>query len=178
MTLRWIDRLGVLLRADAHGALEALEDSGRVLRQHLRDAELEVLQKRARVEALREEEARLEREAERLVGEIRGLDEDVALALEGGGDDLARFALRRLLPKQREAGAARARAGEVRTAREKLAARLATQEEALVTLRARVRAHAAGAPAGAGVCGEGGEAAVADEEVELELLRRRGGRTG
>ena len=38
-----LDRMARLVRADAHGVVEALEDRGLLLRQHLRDAEAEVL---------------------------------------------------------------------------------------------------------------------------------------
>ena len=41
--------------------------------------------------------------------EIRALDEDVALALAGGKDELARFAIRRLLPRRAEVKALAAR---------------------------------------------------------------------
>ena len=44
--------------------------------------------------------------------EIRSLDEDVALALASGKDDLARFAIRRLLPKRAEVKALAARIAE------------------------------------------------------------------
>ena len=96
----------------------------------------------------------------------------MALALAGGRDDLARFALRRLLPRRRERDARAAALADVREERAQGTERLAAQERAFEELRARVRARlAAGAPEG-----EGdellGPALADDEEVEIELLRR------
>ena len=58
MTLRLIERIALLLRADAHGVVDALEERSLLLKQALRDAELDLLEKRAHVEALEREEER------------------------------------------------------------------------------------------------------------------------
>lgn len=42
------DRLSTLLRADVHGMVDALEDPSLILRQALREAEGELVRKRAR----------------------------------------------------------------------------------------------------------------------------------
>jgi len=166
------DRLSTWLRAEAHGALEGVEERGLLVRQHLRDAELELLQKRARVEALAEEAARTRAAAAQLAPERARLDEDVALALAGGKDDLARFALRRLLALRREGDALETQAAELADARARLAATLAEQEAELERLRASARAFCAvrGRSPGDDPLAP---PPIADEEVELELLRRR-----
>ena len=172
MPQTFIDRVATLVRADAHGVVDALEERALLLKQHLRDAELELVEKRARLEGLGAEAARLEDAVARRTRELDALDEDVALALAGGKDDLARFAIRRLLPLRREREGLEEALRGVRAAHDELAARLAEQEHAFRDLRVRVRARLA-EPAATG--GEDGDApAVSDEEVELELLRRRG----
>src|SRR5258705_9374141 len=112
MVLRLFDRIGTLLRADAHGIVESLEERSLLLKQYVREAELELNRKRARLEAVREEEKQLRDLLGRRTEEIRALDEDVALALGSGKDDLARFAIRRLLPRRAEATALAARTAE------------------------------------------------------------------
>ncbi|HSJ99538.1 MAG TPA: PspA/IM30 family protein, partial [Myxococcota bacterium] len=102
MTLRLFDRIALLLRADAHGVVDALEERSLLLKQAVRDAELELLQKRARVDALRQEEERVRERAARCGAALTALDEDVELALAGGREELARFAIRRLLPLRAE----------------------------------------------------------------------------
>jgi len=173
--MRLFDRIATMLRADAHGVVESLEERSLLLKQYLREAEIELNQKRARLEAVREEEKRLGEASTRTAQEVAALDEDVALALAGGKDDLARFAIRRLLPRRGEMKALQARIAERGAEALALAERLAAQEVQFESLRARVRAellresersdsswpHPCAAP-------------VADEEVEIELLRRRG----
>ena len=50
MAIRLIDRMSRLVAADAHGLVESLEDRTLLLKQHLREAELELQHKRARIE--------------------------------------------------------------------------------------------------------------------------------
>lgn len=172
MAIRFTQRLSRLIRADAHGIIESLEDRSLLLKQHLREAELALQEKRARLTTLGDEEQRLGEDSKRLERRLHALDEDTQLALAGGREDLARFAIRKLLPKQREAAALHARIDEIRSERESLAPKLATQEAELDDLRARVRhqlAADARAATGPELCPEW---RAADEEVEMELLRR------
>ena len=178
MTLRIFDRMATLLRADAHGVLEALEERSLLLKQHLREAELELLQKRARLDGLNGEDERLTSALERRTAEAGALDEDVRLALAGGKDDLAKFAIRRLLPKRREVEALTAARSQVREARDRLADKLAEQEHAFEELRDRVNARLAESRDGAPARADEPPVAVTDEEVELELLRRQGEQGG
>jgi phage shock protein A len=170
--MRFFDRLSLLVKSDAHGIIDGLEERSLLLKQNLREAELELTRKRARAEALEEEERRLGDEAERLEAQIASLDGDVELALEGGEDELARFAVRRLLPLREAHDSVRTRMAEIADSRVRLVERLETQQSEFDQLTSQVRARLAAAaedrasPRAAG-------AAVMDEEVELELLRRR-----
>ncbi len=173
MAIKLLDRMTTLLKADAHGVVEALEDRALLVKQYLREAELELLQKRARCEALTDEERRISEEIERLRSEANALDEDVALALEQQKEDLARFAMRRLLSRRKDLVQLEAQLCEVRETREALRERLEAQECAFEKMRQRARARLDAFRHGDD-CGSWlGEPAVADEEVELELLRRR-----
>ena len=169
--MKWFDRLTTLVKADAHGVLEQLEERSLLAKQHLREAELEVTRKRARSEALEEETRRIADEVERIQAELASLDEDVELALTGGKDELARFALRRLLPKRRNLTALRQRGAEIAEERARLSAKLDAQERELEELERRVRARL-GAESQAARGDALTEIPPADEEVEIELLRR------
>jgi len=166
------DRIATLLRADAHGVVGALEDRALLLEQSLREAELDLLGKRARLETLEREEARVRERAERVRAAIAALDEDVELALAGEREELARFAIRRLLPLRDERAALEREAASLAGARSALAERLARQEPELEELRARVRARLAQGP-GPGGPDPFAPPPVDEAEVELELLRRR-----
>ena len=50
--MSWLTRTATLLRADAHGVVDALEDKALMLRQHVREAAAELGRKRCHVEAL------------------------------------------------------------------------------------------------------------------------------
>lgn len=170
--MNFLDRLGLLVRADAHGVLEQLEERSLLAKQHLREAELELDRKRAQVDALEDESRRLADEAQRVEADVAALDADVELALAGGRDELARFAVRKLLPLRRSAESARNRIADLDEQRARLGATLAEQEQQLEALRAQVRARLAAAH-GEGEGGFARPAPAADEEIELELLRRR-----
>jgi phage shock protein A len=173
MALKLFDRVATLVKADAHGVIESLEERSLLLKQYLREAEIELNHKRARLEAVRDDEKRLRDALARCAEEIQALDEDIALALAGGKDDLARFAIRRLLPRRHEAAALRTQIEQRGAEAQGLAERLAAQQAEFDSLRVRVRAELARAsdaqPAAPWRC----EASVPDEEVELELMRRR-----
>jgi phage shock protein A len=176
--MTFLQRFLSLARADAHGVLDSLEDRGLVLRQCLREAELEVARKRARLEELESALELLGRHREQLSARLAALDDDVRLALAQNQDELARFAVRRVLAGRRQLERNELDARELREERAKLAEKLDVQARELEELRDRVRealAEQRAAHSGelvdcaASAAGFG----VRDEEVELELLRRR-----
>jgi len=171
--MKLFDRMTTLIKADAHGVVDALEERSLLLRQHVREAELELLQKRARVEVLAEEEARLRDELGRCGKRIAALEEDIALALDGEKEELARFAIRRMIPERKEQTALEAQIAEVDETRAKLAKRLEEQEGQFESLRQRARTHLADASRRDDDLQGLAPPAVADEEVELEILRRQ-----
>lgn len=171
--MKLFDRVARLLMADAHGVLDSVEDRALLLKQYLREAEIALERTRARLDALREDEKRIGGALARCDDEVRALDADIALALSGGKDDLARFAIRRLLPRRAEAAAWQAQLEQRRRQAEELSERIAAQQRRFDELRGRVRAELAHAAAQDPAPGWACPAAVAEEEVELELMRRR-----
>lgn len=178
MAITLIDRITTLLRAETHGVVESLEERSLLLKQYVREAEIDLNRKRARLDTVRDEERRLAESLARREDDIRSLDEDIALALGAGKEELARFAIRRLIPQRRDAQALRAQMAERAQEGHALAECVDAQQARFERLRARVRAELAreGEPApGSAPPFEG---AVADEEVELELMRRRSAEGG
>ena len=172
--MRLSERLSLWMKADAHGVLDQIEERPLLIRQHLREAETELARKRAEVEALQAEETRSREEVARLRAAMESLDEDVNLALANDKEELARFALRKWLPLARAAEAAERRGQERATTRQRLAERLEVQEDAFRVLKERARAELAAceAPPAEELAPA---PAVREEEVDLELLRRRTG---
>jgi len=188
--MKFLDRALRLIRADAHGVVDHLEESSLLLKQHLREAEVEVTRKRVRVESLEREEQQITEAVDRLERQLRKLDEDVELALAGDKEELARFAVKRLLPVRASLTALRERGEMIHKERVRIADRLAQQEEQYEELCREVKLRLAAAQRekaardadlGAGAIWDADStlagscsASASDEEVELELLRRRG----
>lgn len=169
--MRVFERIGRMVRADAHGMMDQLEERSLVLRQNLREAENEVARKRAVLEALDEERRTIRDEGVRLEARVTSLDADVALAIAGDDPELARYAVRRLIPQKAALRELFARAAELDGRRDRLAARLEAQQSQLDELRPRVRAKLARCEVDEpafDVCDS-----VTEEEIDLELLRRR-----
>ena len=167
------DRLRTSLRADAHGVIDALEDRALLLKQHLRDAELEVQRKRARLAELAAEQTRLSKDQERVQAEQARHDRDAELALSEEHDELARKAIARALALVQLTRRIAERLEQIGEEQRALTTTLTAQEADLIALRTRVdafltaQAHAS-RPDGGFV-----PAPVSDDQVELELLRRK-----
>lgn len=166
------NRIATLLKADAHGVIESLEERSLLLKQYVREAEIDLQRKRARLDSIREEAQQLGETLSRCEDELRSFDEDVELALAGGKEELARFAIRRLLPRRTQVKSLRDEIQQRRAEEEALAARVAAQEQQFDTLCARVRAELTRASEVDVSCAWMNEAGVADEDVEIELMRR------
>ena len=187
--MKFLDRALRLVRADAHGVMDQLEEHSLLLKQHLREAEVEITRKRVRLEALEEEERQVEQETIHLDRQLALLDEDVELALAGDKEDLARFAVKRLLPVRASLRSLHESGEALRRERARVAERLVEQQEQFEELRREVSVRLANArreKAAREACDrtsprkavdsllEGSGASItADEEVELELMRRR-----
>ncbi len=180
MTL--LRRFLTLAKADAHGVLDSLEDSSLVLKQCLREAELELAQKRQRLEELGRWREQLEQARAELASRAQKLDADIQLALGQDQEDLARFSIRRLLGARRRETALAEQLAGVREERERLARELESQDRELAELKERVQTHlteqrareqfAAVSPEEGDPSRSGNDLPVHELEVEIELLRR------
>lgn len=170
--MAWFDRFSTLMKADAHGVIDALEDRALMLRQHLREAREAVEQKRVRLAGLEAERRDAQAESQRLEEQLETLEADVDLAMAEGQDDLARFAVKKLLPRRAQAQRVERRLGELAEERDRLVDTLAEQEAAFEDLEQRIKARLAQLDSG-GSNVDPDEWVVRDEDVEFELLRRR-----
>lgn len=173
-----LTRLSTLAKADAHGVVDALEDKALVLRQQVREAAAELDRKRCRIDALVAEDKDLRAEAER-VGERRSaLEEDVELAIAAGKDELARYAIKKLLPLRQGAQEIERRLEALAEERAGLEAQLAEQEAEFELLESRVKGFLARQGDEAGGVRALTDLTVTDQDVELELMRRLSDREG
>jgi phage shock protein A len=164
------ERIRNSLRADAHGIVDALEDEVLLLKQCLRDAEAEVARKRARLLGLEADWKRLGAERERAQKEVERAEHDTELAIREQREDLARYALRQVITQRNLSERIAARMVQTAEEQKELGGVLATQQVALEELRASVQAFLSQRER------DGVEARVVpvtDEQIELELIRRK-----
>ncbi len=175
--MSFLNRLTTLAKADAHGVVDALEDKALLLRQHVREAGEELERKRCRIAALDTEEKDLVARAAAVSVKKAALEDDVRLALAEGEDDLARFAIKKLLPLGERLGSIERRREALAKERAELQEELGRQEAEYDELKERIRgylaSHGKDEPWAVGAEEDLYSPAVADEEVELELLRRK-----
>lgn len=168
--MSFLRRIQTSLSADAHGLVDAIEDEALLLKQHLREAESEVLRKRARARELEAEQKRLGMERERALLEKARAGHDVDLAVEQGRDDLSRYALKQLLTHKGLIERIDARLAQASDEMKELEQVLGTQQVALEELRARVQAFLSDRESGHV---QAPLTPVTEEQIELELLRRK-----
>ena len=166
-------RLGSLAKADAHGVVDALEEPALVLRQQLREAKAALDAKRDRLDSLQADIDGLLDEDGRLERRIAELDEDVELALQSEKEDLARYAIKRLVPMRRRRDQIACLVENWREERAALEDVVAQQQDELTSLEQRVKSRLSQLERGESSRAGWHEEPVTDEEVELELLRRR-----
>ena len=141
--MTFFQRFITLTKADAHGLLDSLEDRSLILKQCLRDAELELAQKRVRREELANWTELLERQRQQLDARSVALDDDIRLALERAEETLARFSIRRLLSTRKQRELIDEQDREAREDLDRVSQKLAAQERELEELRDRVEAQLA-----------------------------------
>jgi phage shock protein A len=164
------NRIKTNVRADAHGLIDALEDRRLLLKQCVRDAEAELVRKRAKLQLLEQDLRQLERDEKATVSELSSFELDARTALAAGNDELSRYALKAVLVRKARQRRQLERREELSRARGELTRTLAEQSERYDSLKERVNAEL--------LAGSGEEPCayaelVTDEQVELELMRRK-----
>jgi len=168
-----------LCKADIHGVMDQMEDKGLLLRQHIRDMREELDRKEsslAGMMALREE---AERERERRTRECEALERDLTMAITKEKDDIARTLIRKLKSLAGHLEELKRRLETLDADIARLRSTLEEQRLIYEQLRMKASEHMRGterrqweeALAGATPCGLGAE--TSEDEVELELLRRK-----
>lgn len=173
--MSFFDRLKLSLRADAHGMLDALQDEQLLLKQHLREAESALMTKHSTLAQLDTESKQLAGDRQRATVELAALERDAELALAQERDDLARYALKLLIAKQRLIERIDRRVETIAVERQRLEPKLAEQQVELEELRVRVQSFLAERAHGTTYSAP---LIVSDEQIEIELIRRKASRSG
>lgn len=174
-----LTRMTRLFRADVHGVMDQIEDRPLLLRQCLREMTAALDDSRDQLRRMTAERAEAVRRREALDRELTAVDADIDMAIREDREKIARFLIRRHRPLKRRRESLDVhiheldgRIGETRT-------EIANRERELSEIKARASAYIHEAEARRRTVrpeeifpGDEGDG-VADEEVELELIRRR-----
>ena len=165
----WLERVKLALSAGTSSANGSSHARAAALEAHLGDAARALETNRAQLRELLTRAEQLESEKRSMEQHCSNLERDVDLALEEDREDLARFALVRLLERQRTLERIAAKLTRIEEERQSLQALIAEQQTALADLQARARSFMEkGAPDGTDQ-----PEVIEDEQVELELLKRK-----
>ena len=87
-----------LCKADIHGVMDQLEDKGLLLKQYLRDMEEELGRKEAGLRKMVASRAQAQLDYEKYTQECEKLDQDIEAAIDKDKDDIARLLIKKLKP--------------------------------------------------------------------------------
>jgi phage shock protein A len=172
-------RLTRLFKADLHGMIDRLEDQELLIRHYLREMESSLQQKKHRLELMNRTQHKLEASLANRRQEADKLEHDLTLALRKEKDEIARMLIRKQRLQQRQKEHLFKQLDALRQKQRSLAKILEEQRVRYETLK--VKAASAGHAGQQGPHrAEVGDApelgstfALADEEIELELIRRK-----
>jgi phage shock protein A len=172
-------RLVRLFKADVHGVMDQLEDKGLLLRQYLREMETSLGQKEGQLSALSERMDRLSTHVQRHRAEMRKLDKDVDLALSKEKDEIARMLIGRHRDLEIAVGHLEEQVAATSQESTRLVETIRSQKLQYETLQARAEAwqqrsaDEAFFSAAQSFPGDRNPLDVRDDEIELELIRRK-----
>jgi phage shock protein A len=168
-----------LCQADAHGVMDQLEDKGLLLKQYLREMVASLDRKEHQRQALTRRLEQLNGQVTRHAEEMAKLETDLTLAVEKEKDDIARMLIRKRRAIESACILLNEQIADATREKNQLSETLADQRLKYETLKARADAYACRADdrlfaSGGPFDGDAThEHPPADEEIELELIRRK-----
>ncbi len=168
-----------LCKADIHGVMDQLEDKDLLLRQSLREMEEELGRKQAEYDKMIASNSRMKQEFGKYSEEIEKSEKDLATAIEKDRDDIAKFIIRKLKPvvshKEELGRRIETMDDEISGFKECLETQQRQYEQVRLKSEAffRKKEHAKWDGKFSGIVQCAASMEPSDEEVELELLRRR-----
>lgn len=172
MTL--INRVSRLFRADLHAVLDRVEEPDLVLRQAVREMEVDLGRDHRRADRLGEQRRDLDQRLAEIEAALAGIGEELDLCLASGADDLARTLVRRRLESERHRVQLQRQCTDSERALGRLHQRIAGNTSRLEAMR-RKAALLAGDQTGTRteVPTDAAIQPVTEQDVEIALLRER-----
>ncbi len=174
-----LNRFIKLCKADIHGVMDEIEDRGLLLKQCLRDMETSLTDKKARLDQLTASRAQAEKEFEIRQGELEKLEADVTAAIGKERDDIARLLIKKVNRLRRHQLAMQRHLTAVAEDISRLQDTIDSQQQELATIKLQAATffHCREMEPGINSAAVGWLSDTApdpsEEEIELELLRRK-----
>ncbi len=173
-----VARLLRLCRADLHGLLDQIEDRELLLNQYLREMAAALARTKTQLEGRDACRARMMRALAVHRDKVRALEDDIALAVARGREDIARKLIRAVLPRRQSLEALHARLeqlrDEARAGQDAYARQVTAYEQ--ISRRAKVIANRQQTDGDVPADRErpnGPANQAGDAEIEMELIRHK-----
>ena len=169
-----------LCKADMHGVMDKLEDRELLLRQYIREMEESIGHQETELEKMAADRERTKREYEARSEEMERTEQDLAVAIEKNKDDIARFLIKKLKPMTRHRDELVRHLESLDSDIEGLTDRIQERRRQFEELKLRASEYLRKREtnrletelrevAAVGLLPE----AISEEEVEIELIRRK-----
>ena len=96
-----LSRIIQLFKADIHGMMDQIEDHGLLLKQHLRDMEESLVAKEMKLKKMRSALDQAQQDHQKGEKETTNLEQDLQVAIQKDRDDIARMLIKKLKPLTR-----------------------------------------------------------------------------
>jgi phage shock protein A len=168
-----------LWKADIHGVMDQMEDKRLLLNQHLRDMETALERKDADLKALIRSRGNARAELEKIAKEAVKLNDDLNAAIQKDRDDIARFLIKKLRPVSRRQEELEAHIQGLDRDITRVQECLETQKMTCDSIRMKADAYFRKSEQNSwqndfpDIFPEAWRDEASEEEIELELLRRK-----
>lgn len=173
-----------LWKADIHGVMDQLEDKELLLKQYLREMESSLDEKENRLKSITASLKRIENTHNQCEQEIEKLEEDLKLALRKENDEIARLLIRKQRSQQIYLQEMQRQQHNLEQDRTSLIDSLKEQRLQYETMRAKTEAYCRDAEmrkqndSFSSAHDSFGDRGIDDNEIELELMRRKEAMSG
>lgn len=168
-----LKRFTHLLKAEAHGVIDILEDPHETLKQAIREME-EAMQEREReLQGYEAERAAAREQHSQLSKELERVNEQIGVCLDTNNEDLARSAMRKRLGITKASQLIEERAKDLTGLCAKGSESLARDKERLQAIRDKAKLFAAPLTSGTHAANPLREDFITEHEVELALLEEK-----
>jgi phage shock protein A len=173
-----------LFKADIHGVMDQMENKELILKQCLREMDESLTQKQGK---LNQQKASLDqvREEIRQIGREREkIDRDLDIAIEKNKDDIARLLIKKRMKSDQHIDDSGRQTESLGKQIEVLGENIEAQKHQYAEMQLRSESwlqraeHRKWEDSASGIIGQSPWNAISDEEVELELIKRKDARKG